>query len=270
MKGKIDKDEINDTDKVNISSASDNNQDNIENNTLEDENKKDIDLKGTIQLGINPLIDGKGAKVNGTNIEISEGGIYQVAGSLLDGMITINTEEDVVLNLNQVSIISNKEALNIIKAKSVTLNLEEGTINYFESNNVNDLALNAINSNCKMNIAGSGTIIIYGINNLDGLDVSDSTLILLGNSAGSLNKIRSNDVIINSSLVIPGHTNLAVMDDQTEVASFISSKDIRSVLVSFPEEKEMNINLYKGIVHSGNLVGNVYVEGNVSSGEIVK
>jgi hypothetical protein len=67
------------------------------------------------------------------SIDIQEGGIYILSGTLEDGSITIDTEDYVKLILNQVSIKNaNGPALYIKNSKATFLSLEEGTENRFE------------------------------------------------------------------------------------------------------------------------------------------
>ena len=67
--------------------------------------KTNWEEKAQITLGKTIDIDGKGAEVSGDDtVLITEGGAYVISGSLSDGMIQVDTEEEVKLVLNGVSV----------------------------------------------------------------------------------------------------------------------------------------------------------------------
>lgn len=75
---------------------------------------------------------GTNAYVSGTTITINKAGVYKISGSLLDGMIKVDTsqEEDVVLILDTVDIHHKTgPAISIVQADKVIINLSKGSIN---------------------------------------------------------------------------------------------------------------------------------------------
>ena len=82
------------------------------------------------------LLSGSSASVSGTGVEaengivtITEGGTYEISGTLEDGQICVKApDEDVTLILKNVSVTSSSGSpFVILKANSVTLSLPDGT-----------------------------------------------------------------------------------------------------------------------------------------------
>lgn len=132
------------------------------------------DRETSIQLGVYSLIIGEGAELNGSDIMINKGGTYNLSGSLFDGTIYIDTNDEVTLNLNNVNITSSKEAINIKGALSTKINITG------ENNLV-------VNSDCALKSAGE--IIIDG----------EGKLIAAANKMGIVSAV---GLIINSGTVI--------------------------------------------------------------------
>lgn len=77
-------------------------------------------------------IDGEGASAEGNTVTIESGGTYVLEGSLSDGTVRVETEDEetVRLVLNGVKIHSETSAaIDIADAKKAVISLEEGTVN---------------------------------------------------------------------------------------------------------------------------------------------
>lgn len=155
------------------------------NNTYVDDADTDNEYyTATITLGDNITIDGNGASVNDNNLFINAGGEYAISGTLTDGMIYINTSSKVILNLNGVTVINSKgAAIYAENCKKLTLNLLEGTENYFEdgiSRSTTEESKGAIFANDTIKITGNGYIEVVG--NYDhAIDSDDNIYIESGN-----------------------------------------------------------------------------------------
>lgn len=84
-------------------------------------------------------ITGNGCEADGNRLEIKEAGVYEISGTLSNGSIYVNAdnESEVQLILNGVSVHNETSAaLFCKKAKKVTLTLAEGTENSFSDGTV--------------------------------------------------------------------------------------------------------------------------------------
>ena len=110
------------------------------------------------------------------SITITKGGEYSFTGSIKDGSITINTEDDVTIKLTNVTITnSNGPAINVINAKNVYLIIEgENTL----TATVNEEEDSCIYSKDDLEIEGTGTLTIKS--NLDGITSKDDLVIKSG------------------------------------------------------------------------------------------
>lgn len=97
------------------------------------------------------------------SLVINEGGIYKLSGTLNNGYIKVNTQDNVKLELNNVTINnSNGPAIYVEKAEDIVINLLDGTVNTLSdgSNYVGlDTKVNGvIYSEDDMTFEGSGTL----------------------------------------------------------------------------------------------------------------
>ena len=116
-----------------------------------------------------------GTKVDNTkNVNITSGGTYDLEGSYES--VSVNTDSNVVLNLNNVEIInSDGPAINILEAKSVTIVLSGD--NKISSTTVEDLD-GAIYSKADLVFAGTGSLTLKS--NYDGIVSKDTLAIRSG------------------------------------------------------------------------------------------
>ena len=139
------------------------------------------------------LLSGSSASVSGTGAEtengivtITEGGTYEISGTLEDGQICVKApDEDVTLILKNVSVTSSSGSpFVILKANSVTLSLPDGTESTLTDSETYDSDEDAdacLSSKADLTIEGTGTLTVNanyknGITGKDTLTIRDSTL----------------------------------------------------------------------------------------------
>lgn len=110
------------------------------------------------------------------SVSITKGGEYNFTGTIKDGAITIDTDEDVTIKLTNVTINnSNGPAINVKNAKNVYLVIEgENTL----SATVNEEEDACIYSKDDLEIEGTGTLTVKS--NLDGITSKDDLVIKSG------------------------------------------------------------------------------------------
>ena len=121
-------------------------------------------------------VQGKGAEIFGNRIQITQGGIYVITGSLLEGQIYVaaGEEEMVTLVLAGAEVTNASEAaLQIECAGEVELLLAKGTQNRLQSGEARELdgeadtsetgeSKGAVYGNCDLNIQGDGSLKVLG------------------------------------------------------------------------------------------------------------
>ena len=133
----------------------------------------DPDVGGTIVLSDSgSTVSGKGATVNGSTVTISQASTWSVSGSLSNGTILIDADDDgtVELDLNGVSITKSGTLtyapISSIKGEKLKVKKESGSTNTIIDNRTSadatakDTA--AIFSNKKLSVVGSGTLTVKG------------------------------------------------------------------------------------------------------------
>ena len=162
-------------------------------------------------------VTGSGASVSGTTVTISDKGTYVIKGTLSDGQIIVDNEDDenVRLILDGVDITcSTDSAIKALNAKNVYITLADGTTNTVtdsraasddtDSNtgsddagsNDSDVTDAAIYAECDLIINGSGTLNVNGNYN-DGIKSKDDLQII----SGTINVDAYDDGIIGKDLV---------------------------------------------------------------------
>lgn len=190
-----------------------------------------------IYLGEPITVIGMGVIITDTTATITAGGNYRATGILPDGAIAINTNDEVILTLDDVNIThSSGPAINVINAAKLSLVLATGTSNVLvDGTTYSDTDLKAtLFSNDTLEISGDGELVITG-NYKHGIASDDSLLISSGNitivstvkdgfhandsitiSAGTIQIVQSGSDGLESegTLVVDGGTlTLAVADD---------------------------------------------------------
>ena len=124
--------------------------------------------KAEITLGKTITIEGNGAEVSDEDtVLITEGGAYVISGSLSDGMIQVDTEEEVKLVLNGVSI-TNEDgpAIYVKSAESCYIESAEGTENILTDGEsyaeTEEKQKGTVFSNDRLVLLGEGTLTVNG------------------------------------------------------------------------------------------------------------
>lgn len=155
------------------------NSDNLENDdndsiniVAKDNNIEDVSFEGMETVSIN---------LSGT-LKITEGGIYNLIGTISDGNIYIDTKDNVKLILNGVTINSSDgPAIYIENANVVYIELSSGTVNYLtDSETYSDSSANGtLFSKDDLIIGGAGKLVIDA-NYEDGIVSKDNLKIISG------------------------------------------------------------------------------------------
>lgn len=127
-----------------------------------------------------------------SDVKISAAGTYVLSGTLTDAQVHVEAtkNDDVVLVLNGVDISNNNNsAIYVQKAKSVTVVLNDGSVNilsdgesYVFAETESDEPDSALFSKCDMTIEGTGTLWVNANYN-DGIKSKDNLTISSGNIA---------------------------------------------------------------------------------------
>ena len=113
---------------------------------------------------------------------ITEKGSYKLSGTIENGLITINTTDEVILILNGITITNNSgPCIYVENAKSVIIKLNENTTNTLtDGSNYSNVELDAcIYSKDDLTIEGKGTLIVNA-NYKDGIISKDDLTIKSG------------------------------------------------------------------------------------------
>jgi len=152
-------------------------------------------------------VDADGVTVDGSKAIITAAGTYSLSGSLADGQVIVDTEDEdtVRLILNDVDISSSTSApINVINAEKVVIVLADGTENHLSDGATyvfedpeEDEPNAAIFSKSDLTIYGGGSLTINGNYN-DGIASKDGLIIASGNiSVGAVDDgIRGKDYLI--------------------------------------------------------------------------
>ena len=147
--------------------------------------KTDWNEQAKIILGDTVSIDGTGAEVSDDNtVTITEGGSYVISGELSDGMIEVDTEEEVKLILQGVSI-TNEDgpAIYVKEAKSCYIETAEGTENILSDGEsyaeTEDKQKPTIFSNDRLVLLGEGSLTVNG-NYKHGICSDDEVYVVSG------------------------------------------------------------------------------------------
>lgn len=137
-----------------------------------------------ILSGSSASVSGTGAEAENGIVTITEGGTYEISGTLEDGQICVKApDEDVTLILKNVSVTSSSGSpFVILKANSVTLSLPDGTESTLTDSETYDSDEDAcLYSKADLTIEGTGALTVNanyknGITGKDTLTIRDSTL----------------------------------------------------------------------------------------------
>lgn len=118
------------------------------------------------------------------SFEINKGGVYNLSGNINDGIITVNTMDNVKLIFNNVNVKNNKgPALYIVNASDVVIELANNSINYLEDGIVYEgydiNTIGTVFSHDDITFTGNGTLNIKA-NNEDAIVSKDDLKIVSG------------------------------------------------------------------------------------------
>lgn len=182
----------------------------------------------TISLGESVTIQGAGAWFENGCLSVTEGGIYNLSGTLSDGMIYVSSDEPVKLVLNGVSVNNPNGAALFCADGQLTIEAANGTENSFsdgeytyerdfESKSDSEPSA-AIFAKDDLEISGSGKLTVTsGENNgivcKDALSVSDCSLFV----SAANNGIKGKDSVYaeNASITVKSAGN-CIKTDNTE------------------------------------------------------
>ncbi len=146
---------------------------------LKDSNIEVIDEDTTIDWS---TYDETQITLNNKSVNITKGGIYTLTGTISNGNVTINTDGNVKLILDNVTITNNSgPAIIIINAKNTIIELKDGTTNTLTdgSSYANEEYDGCIYSADDLIIQGNGKLVVNA-NYLDGIVSNDDLKIVSG------------------------------------------------------------------------------------------
>lgn len=172
----------------------------------------------TAKVNLNYLsVDGSGVTISGTTIKITSAGTYYFSGTASDASITVEADKnaEVILVFDNANITSSNTAvINGVKAKSITINLKEGSTNTFTDSSsytvfTEDDEPNAtVFSKTDLIVNGSGKLIINanyedGIASKDTLKIINTNIEITSKDDGIRGKdfvaIKNSNITIKSS-----------------------------------------------------------------------
>ncbi|NMB73390.1 MAG: carbohydrate-binding domain-containing protein [Bacteroidales bacterium] len=150
--------------------------------------------------------DGPGVKINGPEIMVTSSGTYEIKGTLTNGRILVDTDNEAIVKLllNQVNITCSYSApMFIIKARKVVIGLinerenflQDGPAYFFSDGEDEPKA--ALFSKCNLSIFGTGILNVTG-NYKDGISCKDGLIIKSGtiNITSADDGIRGKDYLV--------------------------------------------------------------------------
>ena len=152
---------------------------------------------------------------------INKGGVYTITGTINDGQLIVNTNDDVKLILNNVSITnSNGPAIYIMDANCTYIELVgENTINATVTSDLDSALL----SKDDLYIGGNGTLKV--ISNMDGISSSDNLTIADGSYILEVEDdgIKGKDslVIENGEFTITSNGDAIKTTNETELGNLV-------------------------------------------------
>lgn len=156
--------------------------------------------------------------VSGTYVTISEAGTYYFTGSAQNGQIIVNAskKDEIIIVLSDLSISnSDGNAINVVNADKVIINLTENTENYLTSTVTLALDKNAaIASNDDLIFSGVGSLTLVSQSG-DGIDSDDD--IIIENGTISVTSKKHGITANNSITVVQGTLTVNASKDALHV-----------------------------------------------------
>lgn len=227
---------------------------------------------GTINLGTTITYTGNGVSTNGSTINITAGGDFTVKGTLTNGMIYVDTSENVRLRLSGVNITnSTGPAIYIANADTAYVTLTAGNSNTLTDGTTytNTEAKGTIFSNDTLRIDGTGSLTVIGkykhgivsdddviIDNgnitvtaaTDGIHANDNVTV----NGGTLNVTATSDCIESEGdmIITNGTLNFSAGSDGVQAALDLTVNGGKINVTKSVEGLESKANL---VVNSGTL-----------------
>jgi hypothetical protein len=203
-----------------------------------------VTLSGTT-ITVDPAV----ATISGSKLTITEAGTYNITGTLTNGQIIVNSQQEssVRLILNGVNITcANNSPLYILDSKKTIIDLAAGTSNYLTDGatySTTDEPKASLFSNSDLTIFGSGSLIVTGkykdgISTDDGLLIKSGTIYVTSADDG----IRGKDYVIIKSgkiTVISAGDGIKSSNTEEPLLGYIS---IDSALVNITAKTGDGIN----------------------------
>jgi hypothetical protein len=239
-----------------------------------------------ITLGDNITIDGSGATTDNNKVTIDSAGTYSLSGSLNDGQIIINADDDdkVYLILNGVSLTCSDSApIYAMNSDKIVISLADGTENYIKDGDsyvfedkTNEEPNAAIFSKSDLTIIGNGSLVVDG-NFGDGIASKDDLKIESGNiTVNAVNdgiKGKDSVVITNGEITINAGADGVKSDNDKDVEKgYVLIENGHIYISSVEEGIEAKTN---ALIKNGNIminstdskgikaVGNIVIEGGI-------
>lgn len=170
------------------------------------------------------------------NVQITKGGTYILTGKSENSSVTINTEDEVVLALNNLELTNETgPAILVENAKKVVITLNENTKNYLSNGNNNDYDA-VIYSKDDLTINGEGSLEIKanfenGIKCNDDLKIISGNITINSNTYGIIGKdsitIKSGNINITA-----GKDGIKSNNDEDETLGNIIIEDVNITISS--------------------------------------
>ena len=235
--------------------------------THEDPDDYIIDGSAMVQIQLNNTsisVIGNGTEINGTVITIEAGGEYHITGTLNDGRIIVDSDDDetVKLILDNAEIQSTTNApLSILKAEKTVIFLSDGTDNrlldpdtYVFDDPDEDEPNAALFSKDDLTIYGNGSLTVVGNYN-DGISCKDGLIIDGGIIAVTAEDdgIRGKDylVIKNGNITVAAGGDGFKSDDDDPSTGYVEIHDIILDITAEGDgiQAEADIAIDSGIFH---------------------
>ena len=204
-------------------------------------------------------IDGDGATAEVSIVTINSAGTYRISGTLTDGQVIVDSEDDEIVQLlfNGINVNCNYNAPIYIKQSEKTIIiLEEDTNSYIsdaeEYEEEEEDANAAIYSEDDLSISGTGSLTVTANYN-DGITSKDGLVINSGyiNVTSVDDGIRGKDYIYINNAVLTLDVEgdgLKSDEDEDENKGFITIEDVEATIVAGNDaiQAETNILIYYG------------------------
>ena len=212
------------------------------NTATEDEDESWKENTGTINLS-NLVVTGEGVNISDNIITITQGGDFEVVGTLADGQIVVDTESKVKLRLSGMNLTNPRgSAIYVKNADKAYITVTDATENTLTDGETytsgDDNEKGCITSRDNLEIKGNGGLIIngnynHGIYGGDSVDVGNGNITINAQNDG---------IHVNETLEISGGTlNITALGDGLQAEEIVDISD-GSVNVTTTGEVEASSN----------------------------